>query len=172
MAYRNDLEALLARQVALEAEVAERIRARDEVARLLAEARALEEAERQLADRAAGGPARRRRRRTRIAAAMTALTLVAGGVGYRLAQPKRDRFAEAITQMSLFTDEMCGCANAACADKVSEAMTRWATEMAKDPQPPPKLDEATTKRLTEIAERMGTCMSSAMTGPRAPATSE
>ena len=159
MAYRSDLEALLARHVALEAEVRERIRARDEVARLLAEARALEEAERQLADRAAGGPARRR---TLIAAAMTALTLVAGSVGYRLAHPKRDHVAEAITQMSLFTDEMCACSNAACAQQVSDAMTKWGIEMARESQLPPKLDEAATKRLTEIASRMGTCMSTAM----------
>ncbi len=34
--------------------------------------------------------------------------------------------------------------------------------MAREPQSPPKLDEAATKRLTEIASRMGTCMSTAM----------
>src|SRR5512143_1788028 len=140
MAYRNDLEALLARHAALEAEVVERVRARDEVARLLAEARALEEAERQLEDLAAGGPARRRRHRTLMVTAMTALTLVAGSVGYRLAQPRRDRLAEAMTQMSLFTDEMCGCSTTACAEKVSDAMTKWGIEMAKEAPPPLRLD--------------------------------
>jgi hypothetical protein len=172
MAYRNDLEALLARHVALEAEVAERIRARDEVARLLAEARALEEAERQLADLAAGGPARRRRHRTLMVTAMTALTLVAGSVGFRLAQPRRDRLEEAITQMTVFTDEMCSCVDAACAEKVSDAMTKWGSEMAKEAQPPLRLDDAITKRFTEIGQRLGTCMSRAMTVPRAPAITE
>jgi hypothetical protein len=168
MAYRSDLEALLARHVALEAEVAERTRARDEVARLLADARALAEAERQQADRAVGGPARRRRRRTLIAATVTAFALVAGAVGYRLAQPRRDRSAELITQMSLFSDEICGCSNVGCVQQVSDAMTKWAMAMAKEPPSQPKLDEATMKRATEIASRMSTCMTNAMSVATAP----
>jgi hypothetical protein len=166
MAYRNDLEALQARHVVLEAEVAERTRARDEVAGLLADARAIEEAARAQADHLAGGPARRRRRRTWLAAVVT--VLVFGAVGHRLAQPRRDRLAAVINQLSLFADEACGCSNLACVQQVSDAMTKWGTELAKQPRSSPTLDAATTKRITEISNRMATCMTRAMSADTAP----
>ena len=70
MAYRNDVDALAARLAAIDGEVADRTRARDEIALMLEEARALERAEAVLADRAAGGPARRRRRALLVATAL------------------------------------------------------------------------------------------------------
>lgn len=63
MAYRGDVEALEARVAALSADLAQRVRERDEAAQLLAEARARAHAEAYLADLDAGGPARRRRKR-------------------------------------------------------------------------------------------------------------
>ena len=166
MAYRSDLDALQARHVALEAEVADKTRARDEVARLLADARALEAAARELAE----GPARRRRRGRLIAAAVTVLALVAGAVGYRLAQPRHDRTAEAVRQMTRFTDEVCGCTDTACVQQVSEAMAKWGAALAKEDPSPPRLDEATTKQLTEITKRMGSCMMRAMSVDTATVT--
>jgi hypothetical protein len=166
MAYRSDLDALQARHVALEAEVADKTRARDEVARMLADARAIEEAARELTE----GPARRRRRWRLAAAAATALVLVAGAVGYRLVQPRRDQTEEVIRQMSRFTDEVCGCTDTACVRQVSDAMAKWGMALAKEQPSPPKPDEAMMKRLTEITTRMSSCMMRAMSVETATVT--
>jgi hypothetical protein len=157
MAYRNDLEALQARHVALAAEVAERTRARDEVAQLLAEARAQDEAERRRADIAAGGPARRRRHRILIAAAATALAMVAGSIGYGIAHRKHDRLAEAIDRLAEFTDEMCACPDTACTKKVSDEMSEWSMRMAKQFKPV-TIDESSQTRVNAIVKRMSSCM--------------
>jgi hypothetical protein len=162
MAYRNNLEALQARHTALVVEVAERTRVRDEVGRLLVDARVLADAERQFADRAVGGPQRRRRRRWLIASAIALFTLVAGGIVFRIAQPKRDPFEATLKRLEGFTDEMCRCSNTQCAQQVSDSMTKWSVEMAKEWKNPPKVDEETTKRATEIGTRLGNCMVKAM----------
>jgi hypothetical protein len=41
-------------------------------------------------------------------------------------------------------------------------MTRWATTMQKQWEPPPKLDEAQTRRATDMGQRMAECMTKAM----------
>src|SRR5688572_4631261 len=161
MVYRDDVEALEARHAALEAEVAERARARDEAARLLAEARAHREAERQLADLASGGPTRRRRRRILIAAVVGALALVGVGVAYRLARSERDHFEQAIAQFSRFADQMCSCSNDACTRQVSDAMAKWGSEMAKDREAQAEIDDAQKERALAIARKMGECMAKA-----------
>jgi hypothetical protein len=158
--YRDDVEALQARHAALEAEVAERVQARDEVARMLAEARAREDAERRLADLAAGGPARRRRRLLLIAAVAGVLTVAVLGAYFRLTVPERDRVEEAIGVFSGFVDRMCDCRDTACTQKIYDDMNRWAKEMAGKEahrRPPPDITAAQKERLNQLATRFSTC---------------
>jgi hypothetical protein len=171
MAYRSDVEALQARHTALDAEIIEKSRARDDVARMLAEARAREASDAYVADLAAGGPARRRRHRIRIALAalVSMLAIVGIGVGYRMSVgPRPSELEIAYHQFSLFTDEMCACRDTACASRVSDEMTKWSVQMAKQQRTPPRMTEGDTKRFTELGERMGKCMQAAMTIPDHP----
>lgn len=69
--------------------------------------------------------------------------------------------AESIAKMSEFKDQMCACADAACATKVSEAMTQWGQEMAKN-MGDAKMSEEDTKKSAEIATQMGECSQKAM----------
>ena len=163
MAYRDDVAALEARVAALSADLAVRQRERDDAARLLAEARARADADAYLADLASGGPARRRRKRARIAAAIAGVTMILGGVlAYRLTHPPRDRFDEAMRTFQGFSDEMCACKDSACAQQVSDQMSKWAAEESKHWEPPPKMSEAQMKRATEVGEHMAQCMQRAM----------
>jgi hypothetical protein len=164
MAYRDDVHALEQRVAALSAELAVRVRERDEAARMLDEARARAAADAYLADLATGGPARRRRTRLRIAATVAGLAMIVGGLFAYRARTHRDRLGEAMQQFEHFAGEMCQCRDSTCAMQVSDAMTRWGTAMQKEWTPPPKLDEATMKRATAIGTRLGDCMSKAMVG--------
>ncbi len=163
MAYRNDVDALEARYQALEADLAERTKARDEAAQLLAEARERARVDAVLADIASGGPARRRRKHALIAGAVMLGALAAGGIGYRIATRGDNKIEAAVAQFELFTDAMCTCSTRQCADAVSNQMTRWATDMSKDWTPPPKLDDAVMKHMTDLAKRMSDCMTAVMT---------
>ncbi len=72
---------------------------------------------------------------------------------------------EAVAKMTEFKDEMCKCKDKACADKVQESMTKWSTEMAAkagDKKEPAKADEATMKKMTEVGQQYGECMTKAM----------
>lgn len=163
MAYRGDVEALEARVAALTADLAVRVRERDETARMLEEARARAHAEAFIADLESGGPARRRRKRLRIATMTAGIAMIVGGLlAYRARSHPVDRFEAAMHTFDQFTGEMCQCKDAACAMHVSDDMTRWATSMQKEWEPPPKLDEAQMKRATEMGQRMGECMTKAM----------
>jgi cell division septum initiation protein DivIVA len=162
MVYRNDVEALEARRATLEAEIAQRSRARDELSRMIVEARLSEEAERRLADLAAGGPARRRRRRIHIAIA-TVMAVVAGVAVYRVAPSRRDRNDAAIEQLSRFTDQMCSCATSGCVKQVSEAMGKWMNDEREHGELPPNPGAEQMKRVSAIIDRMSRCWSRATT---------
>ncbi|MGE5183884.1 MAG: hypothetical protein ACM31C_17560 [Acidobacteriota bacterium] len=159
MAYRSDVDALEARVKVLSAELADRERERDEVARMLAEARAKEQADRIAADYAAGGP-QRRRRRLAIATAVAA-TLVAGLFAWRIAHRHHDTTARLMRQLDQFADQMCACPDASCVQHVSEAMAKWAIELEREGVPE-HLDDATMRRAEAIAERVTTCTQKAM----------
>lgn len=162
MAYRDDVSALEARLAALSADVAVRVRERDEAARMLDEARARANAEAYLADLDAGGPARRRRKRIRIAAMIAGLAMIVGGLFAVHLRPQRDhRFDDAMHTFERLTNDMCQCRDNACAMRVSDDMTRWGTQLAKE-WPQPKLDETQTKRANDMAMRLATCMQHAM----------
>jgi hypothetical protein len=64
--------------------------------------------------------------------------------------------------MTAFTDRMCACADTACAQKVNEDMTAWASRMAEDTKQPVQISEDEQKRYTEIGVRMGECMQQVM----------
>ena len=171
MAYRSNVEALEARLKDLESQVGDRTRERDEVAALLAEARAKDDAERHVAE----APRRRRKRRIIVLAALASLAVIAAAfaVFRTTCRNETDQFAEAIATLEKFTDDMCRCRDAACAQKVSDAMTTWSREMAKrHPKPPSRLTSQQEKDITAIADKLGRCMQTAMTpkpDPSAPA---
>jgi hypothetical protein len=76
----------------------------------------------------------------------------------------------AMAKMSEFKDQMCACKDAECAKKVSDDMTTWSQEQAKNAKEPVKMSEADQKRATEIGTQMGECMQKAMgMGGTAPA---
>jgi hypothetical protein len=162
MAYRDDVAALEARVAALSADLAVRMRERDDAARMLDEARARAHAEAFIADLESGGPARRRRKRLRIAAATAGLAMIVGGVLAYRASHHEHRFEDAMRKLEQFTGEMCLCKDTACVNHVSDDMTRWGTAMQKEWQPPPKLDDAQMKRMTDVGTRMADCMAKAM----------
>lgn len=166
MAYRDDVQALEARHAALSADLVARVRERDEVARLLADARVHADAEAYIADLESGGPARRRRKRLQLAALTTGIALAFGAVIAMRAKPEDHRAEDSLRAFDKFTDEMCACKDAACANHVSEDMTRWADSMQADWKPAPKFDDAQMKRATDLAKRMGDCMVKAMGAPQ------
>lgn len=163
MAYRNDVDALEARHRALEAELAERTRERDDVARMLSEARAREIEDAARIDAATGGPARRRRRRILLAATLVAMGMIAG-FGYRAHHHRCDRNTRAMERFRALADEMCRCSDTSCATRVGDRMSSWASQAAPDAPRPSRLDEATARRMTEIARRYTRCLTRAMTG--------
>lgn len=71
---------------------------------------------------------------------------------------------EAVAKMTEFKDQMCACKDKACADKVQEGMTKWSTEMAAKAgdKKDQKADEATMKKMTEVGQAYGECMTKAM----------
>ena len=163
MIYRNDVEALEARYRALEAELALRTQARDEAARMLAEARARADREAELADIVSGRRAHRRRRQRTILGVFTLLTLLGIQLGYRLATYDGTcRVEQMLQRYAEFADQTCICMNSACVQHVTGEMSKWAAEMVRE-DPSPKIDEDLIKRATAIGERMAKCMTRAMT---------
>ena len=160
MAYRSDVDALEARLKDLEAQVGDRTRERDEVATLLAEARAVESAERYVAE----APQRRQRRRVIVIATLGVLGVLVGVlVAIRGSRTKQDDFNVTMAKFQEFADQMCRCSDAACAQKVSDDMTKWSVEMSKRQPVPHKLNEQQMKDATAIGTKMGECMQKAMT---------
>lgn len=69
----------------------------------------------------------------------------------------------AMAKMEEFKTNMCKCTDAACATKVTEDMTKWSQEFAKTASKDQKIDEATTKKMTELTMAMSECAQKAMT---------
>jgi hypothetical protein len=72
---------------------------------------------------------------------------------------------KALAKMEEFKDKLCACKDAACTQHVSDEMSKWAQDAAKDQTEPPHMTEEDTKRATAIGEEMGTCMQAAMSAP-------
>ncbi|HEY5921625.1 MAG TPA: IPT/TIG domain-containing protein [Kofleriaceae bacterium] len=76
----------------------------------------------------------------------------------------------AMKKMAEFRDQLCACKDAPCVELVSDSMTKWSQEMAREQRDPPRMTEEDTKQAAEIGEQMGKCMQAAMgagqpTGP-------
>ncbi len=70
--------------------------------------------------------------------------------------------ARVFAAFNKFTEQMCACKDAACAQQVSDELTKWSQEMARSEREPPRMTEEDSKRAAEIGERMGKCMQVAM----------
>ena len=161
MTYRSDTDALEARLEVLEKDLTDRTRERDEVARLLAEARNTDAARRWLED-----APRRRRRRKILFGVLASAVLIAAAI-MTLVRMHRDarleRNEQVLHQFEQFADEACACKDKACADKVTERVSKWGQEMAKDhdyldEKPDPEM----VKRFEPVAERFSKCLTAAM----------
>lgn len=159
MAYRSDTDALEARLDVLTKELAERTQARDEVARMLAEARDRDAAQRWLDERP-----RRRRRRIVIAAVASTMLALGGLVTFFVVRhdPQHERDEQVLRELDQFAGKMCKCTESSCATAVSEQMQKWAQALVKDYDNTRKPSEELAKRATVIAERLGKCMMKAM----------
>ncbi|HUJ61455.1 MAG TPA: hypothetical protein VLX92_23280 [Kofleriaceae bacterium] len=166
MPYRSDVEALEARLRALDAELRARTRVRDEAAGLLADARRREREARIDEDIARGGPMRRRRLIALVAAAATALCIVAALVLGRT--PRDPGVDDALDQLDRFGDQMCACRNQTCAQAVTDEVTTWATLLAQKQSDLARPSEAQNKRAQAIADRFGECTTRAMQQPPVP----
>lgn len=70
---------------------------------------------------------------------------------------------EAMLAMEKFRDQMCACSDQACAQQVSEGMTKWSQEIAANWHGEfPRPTEEDTRRMAEITRRMTDCMTRAM----------
>jgi hypothetical protein len=79
---------------------------------------------------------------------------------------------EALAKMRELKDEMCKCKDAKCAQDVSDKMTKWSQDQAKNQKEPPKMSDADQKTAAQLGEEMGKCMQTAMgagSGSAAPA---
>jgi hypothetical protein len=84
--------------------------------------------------------------------------------GWFLLAKKGRGAGDAIAIMSSFRDQMCKCTERVCADNVTEKMTRWGQELAKEAgSNPTPLTEEDTKKMVVVSEEMTKCMTKAMT---------
>lgn len=70
--------------------------------------------------------------------------------------------AEAMAAMHAFAEKMCTCKDSACAQRVSDEMTKWAQEMSRSEKEPPRMTEKDTQEAAALGEQMGRCMQAAM----------
>jgi hypothetical protein len=70
---------------------------------------------------------------------------------------------DSIAKMEGFKNDMCACKDKACSDKVTEAMTKWSQDMAKEGgDKEAKVSEDDAKKLASITEEMTKCMTKVM----------
>jgi len=149
MAYRNDLQALEARFHALDTELTERVRERDEVKQMLDEAR-------NYADWIERGPERRARKRRIAISVFATAALVIAGVGYSMFSHRTRKFDEALAKFSVLSDEMCACKTKACGEGVNAAIARWVDTLDKNDKDTPSADDI--KRFAPVTERYADCL--------------
>lgn len=149
MAYRDDVAALEARLAALTIDAAVRVRERDEVARLLAEARARTDAVPQ---------SRSRRDRTGfptafvIAGLAAAIGVAAGSLSE--SKPSPDT-GVALAHLEQLANEMCGCVTRSCAERVDDEVAQWSSGIAATWRA--HLDTADSERAADLDSRLTTC---------------
>jgi hypothetical protein len=158
--FRSDLDALEARHAILEAEVADKVRARDEAARMLDEARARQRDE---ATTARHIPRAHALSRRRVIFAMVGtmmfalgLVLVARVDDQREERARGFRATRIMVELEAFTKQVCACRDVECTLQVNETMRAWRTERAID-RDIDGSDPRRAKKLLELGERMATC---------------
>jgi hypothetical protein len=78
----------------------------------------------------------------------------------------RRRTRDVVAQIERFQQDMCSCRDKACADRVTEALTKWGQEMAKQANnKDDKPDAELTKRMGEIMEKYTSCMTKLLSDP-------
>lgn len=72
--------------------------------------------------------------------------------------------AEYVAAMKGFKDKMCACKDRACAEKVTEEMTRWSADAAKksNGKAEGKPDDKVMKEMAALSDEMTKCMTAAM----------
>jgi len=165
MAYRDDLAALEARKATVDAELAEKQRARDEVAWMVEEARRLARAEAAFLGEAPERT-RARRRPTAWLAVLATLVGFGGFAAYRATRSTQNRAEASLREMASWVDAMCACRDEACVQRLSEDTTKSGKEAAN--QEPPAFNEAQEQRLTELGRKASECFRDALAPPPAP----
>jgi len=153
-AYRNDIDALEARHAALEAEVADRTRERDEAARMLDEARGRAAVE--LREREAP---LRRQRAIAIMIFLAVGSIMTYGLYKRFHHESDGQ--KVLRKLEQYENKMCACANRACAEQINQELTNWITDYSKnaDEKPDPEL----AKKAADIVTHYSECMTKLMT---------
>jgi len=72
---------------------------------------------------------------------------------------------QAMAKMEEFKDKMCACKDKLCADNVTEEMTKWSQEMAKNADRDVRISEDDTKHMQVVTEEFVKCATAAMTAP-------
>jgi hypothetical protein len=153
--YRSEVEALEARLASINAELGKQTQERDVLAQMLAEARTR--------DHIATAHVRamaRRRWLLPVAATGGVLAGIGGLFAITMLFRGPSKTEAVLQKLDEYADRMCVCTDKACADKVNDDLTKWATEMAKDNEDRPDID--TTKRAEVTVKRYADCMMKAM----------
>jgi len=152
MVYRNDVDALQARLRALNIDLAERERERDEVVRLLRDRRNCDAAVQWLDERP------QRRRRHGVLAAVLLCGVIAGGLAaHGLAPDKQQTFDKTLRDFSRFAHETCRCPDAACVQRVGDALHESTNRIVKRGAYKLKPTEAQLARSKQILARLMHC---------------
>jgi hypothetical protein len=77
------------------------------------------------------------------------------------APQERSLIGDLLVQLDGFAEDMCACSDKACADAVSQEMTRWSTEITKEHSDLKPTDEE-MQEATKVTEKLSKCMMQAM----------
>jgi hypothetical protein len=77
---------------------------------------------------------------------------------------------EALAMLSAFTENMCACTDAPCAQRVNGQLADWSTEMSKRTGAPTAMSEGEQQVYTQLASRFADCLTRAIGTPAASST--
>lgn len=80
-----------------------------------------------------------------------------------LRDPTPAEIEQRLTKLESVKNAMCACTDTACAQRVSDEMTRWSLEVAKTGTRIPNLTGERKERAMRIGEQTSKCMQAAMT---------
>ena len=85
----------------------------------------------------------------------------------RTARESATSTGQMMAKFGELADQMCTCTDSACAQKVSDAMSKWGATQAAAYQPD-QLDDDEIRSRRRIGERLADCMTKAMSAPQSP----